>query len=207
MSNYDRSKLKAAKLFLTYDQNKMIEDFHLKYDEKFIYLRISDVDFKIDRINGLMYRVTDDLEAGFEETLTAYDLLCYRKKDSHISNEMVLMHSLAKTQNASGFAGEGGYNSLARYFEVDTAALEKAMIALGGIKMTKGDVAYRISMYEDLDMVIEFWDKDEDFDASMQIFMDKNTLDYMHYETCWYISGFMIDRLKYHFDKIRGLND
>lgn len=37
---------------------------------------------------------------------------------------------------------------------------------------------------------------DDEFPASLQIFTDKNMLDYMHYETVWYAIIHMLERIQ-----------
>lgn len=43
--------------------------------------------------------------------------------------------------------------------------------------------------------MIQFWESDEEFAANLQILWDKNTLDYMHYETTYYVVNCLFKKL------------
>ena len=43
---------------------------------------------------------------------------------------------------------------------------------------------------------LRFWESDEEFPASLQIFVDKNILDFMHYETLMFAVTHLLNRLK-----------
>ena len=86
-------------------------------------------------------------------------------------------------------------------FEKDMEGLKQACVTLGGVQGGRGDVAYRIPMFEFLPVQFAFWQSDEDFPADVQLLWDKNVLDYMHYETLWYAAGHLMKRLE---DRMKG---
>lgn len=45
-------------------------------------------------------------------------------------------------------------------------------------------------------IIIRFWEADDEFPASLQILADRNTLDYMHYETLMFALTHLFSRLK-----------
>lgn len=49
-------------------------------------------------------------------------------------------------------------------------------------------------------MILRFWDSDEEFPATLQLLVDKNILDYMHYETLMFALSYLLDRLKSEMD-------
>lgn len=51
-------------------------------------------------------------------------------------------------------------------------------------------------MFPFLPLILRFWDSDEDFLASLQILVDENILDYMHYETLMFAISHLLNRLK-----------
>ncbi len=59
-----------------------------------------------------------------------------------------------------------------------------------------GDVSYELHLFPFLPMILRFWESDEDFPASLQILVDKNILDYMHYETLMFAISHLLNRLK-----------
>ena len=72
------------------------------------------------------------------------------------------------------------------------AACEK----LNCVKKGKGDVSYEIPVFDFLSIIVQFWESDDEFDASLQILVDKNVLQFMRYETMWYAVDHMLDRIK-----------
>jgi hypothetical protein len=56
-------------------------------------------------------------------------------------------------------------------------------------------VACRLPLFDFLPVVFQFWSADDDFPASIQLLWDKNTTDFMHFETVWYAAGYVLDRL------------
>lgn len=82
------------------------------------------------------------------------------------------------------------------FFNGKTKELEKACQRLSGQKLKGGDVAYQLDMFPFLPVTIRFWEADEEFPASLQILADKNTPDYMHYETLMFALSHLFERLK-----------
>ena len=75
-------------------------------------------------------------------------------------------------------------------------ALAEACRALGGVPEGKGDVAYRIQVFPFLPVIIQFWNSDEEFEPELQFLWDTNVLQYLHFETLWYVMGHMVKRLR-----------
>ena len=58
-----------------------------------------------------------------------------------------------------------------------------------------GEVAYQIPLFDFLPIVLQFWDADEDFPGQLMIKWDKNILQYMHFETTFYATGCLLQRI------------
>ena len=56
-------------------------------------------------------------------------------------------------------------------------------------------MAYELPLFPFLPLILRFWEADEDFPASMQVLVDKNTLDYLHYETLMFALSHLMTRL------------
>lgn len=52
--NYDKQVLIARKLFLKYDQNQMIEKYHLKHDDDYLYLTLLNRMCRVSRRDGIV---------------------------------------------------------------------------------------------------------------------------------------------------------
>lgn len=200
VSNYEIAKKNTQKIFLEYDQNEMIEKWKLTSDDDFIYVEMLGRAYRINRADGDVQgsdnEFTDYYEADFNETLTIYDLLCYAKKDAHILGDFVPMQSLSAVKNATSYAGEGFFHKEEMELDHREKALADACEKLGGVQQGKGDVAYRIPVFKDLSVLIQFWSSDEEFPASLNIYCDKNTTSYMHFETIWYLVSHVMQRIE-----------
>ena len=77
-----------------------------------------------------------------------------------------------------------------------TVELRNACVVLSGKELGKGDVAFELKLFPFLPIIIRFWEADDEFPASIQILTDRNTLDYMHYETLIFALTHLFSRLK-----------
>ncbi len=197
MSNYETTKRRMQAAFLQYDQTAMIRRFRLRHDGSYLYLNSLARAYRINRRSGLVEWSGDGFavaeEAGFNETMTFYDLLCNARPDAKLAGEFINMSQLTRLQSGSHAPGSmlGGTQ-----FDHRDAELARACEALGGAKTTKGDVAYLLPLLDCLPVVLRFWSSDEEFPASLQLSWDRNTLDFLHYETVCYAAGHLIHRLR-----------
>ena len=198
-SNYEITKHRVQGDFLKYDQEKMIQKFSLKHDEQYLYINFIGHFYRINRQTGLLEWSEDGfvtcVEGDFNEALTIYDLLCDSKENCRASGDFINLQSLSALQSSSKKLGDGLFHGKDQIFDHKEKLLCKICENLGGKKAGKGDVAYEIPWFDYVCCRIQFWNSDEDFDAQMQIFMDKNILDFIRYETVWYAVGHLMRRL------------
>ena len=90
----------------------------------------------------------------------------------------------------------GFFKNTADFFNGKTVELRNACVALSGKELGKGDVAFELKLFPFLPIIIRFWEADDEFPASIQILTDRNTLDYMHYETLIFALTHLFSRLK-----------
>ncbi len=200
ISNYEITKRQMQKEFLKYDQEKMIRKFQLKHDPDFLFVRFVGKDYRIGRKDGVVSGSADDFrtsqEAGYNEAMTIYDVLCYSRDDCCLSGEFVSMQSLSSVMGGSKPVGSGLFAGKLPLFDHRENALAAACESLGGTKAGKGDVAYQLPLFDFLPAIFQFWNSDEEFPPSLQLFTDKNMLDYMHYETVWFAVSHLLDRIE-----------
>ncbi|MBE6934753.1 MAG: DUF3786 domain-containing protein [Ruminococcaceae bacterium] len=196
ISNYDLAQDQARELFLTYDISPMVKKYGLFQDADFTYISFLGTGYRISRKTGLVERISGKTvsRANFEESLTIYDILCYAKKDASLSGEfcsVMQLEGIAKSSNPGGFM----FSKFCRRLEGRTDALCKVCESLGGTPYPVGEVAYQIPLFDFLPIVLQFWDKDEDFPGQLMIKWDKNILQYMHFETTFYATGCLLHRI------------
>ena len=139
--------------------------------------------------------------ADYSESMTIYDVLAYAKENAALSGQYAsVMHlkGVAKSANPGG----NMFEKYAKCFEGRSAALRKACEDLGGVFYPIGELAYRIPLFDFLPVVLQFWDADEEFDPELIIKWDNNTLDFMHFETTFFATGCLLQRIVDVMDKL-----
>lgn len=199
MSNYEIMKRNGAERFLTFDLQKIVDRLGLRSDGAYLWLDFMSRTYRIPLSTGLCQRAGREggfEEAGFNEAMTIYDLLCHTEEPVRLSGEFVPMESLSTVQNASSYAGAGMFRQLERELAGKEKALAAACEALGGARQGKGDVSYRIPVFGDVSLQISFWCADEDFPASLRVYCDRELTRYIYYETLWYLAGYVMGEIQ-----------
>ncbi len=205
ISNYEISKRRVQGEFLKYDQEKMIQKFALESDEKYLYINFIGHLYRINRHTGLVEWSEDGfatcVEGEYNEALTIYDLLCDSKDDCQAANDYINLRSMSAIQGSAKKLGDGLFDGKDKIFDHKDELLCGVCEKLGGIKAGKGDVAYEIPLFDFLKCRIQLWNSDEEFEAQLQVFMDKNILDFIRYETVWFAVGHLMKRLMEELEK------
>ena len=184
--NYERTRNEMRSEFLKYDQEPMLRRFPLQWDEEYIDLPFLGMPCRIGRKTGVVE--LKGKEADFGLSMTVYDLLCYAKDGCHLSGRFVPHHGL-RVQGSAVNANAGFFNNDASSLDGRTEALRRALSELGELNELPGDVAATLYPFPFLPMTVQFWDSDEEFPAQLKYMFDENILDYMHFETTFYMLG------------------
>jgi hypothetical protein len=143
-------------------------------------------------------------EAGFNEAMSIYDILCDAKEDCSLSGVFCPTASLKGIVKGGSFLpGEGGPKDNEYFFDTHFEELKMACEQIGGVPEGKGDAAYRIRIFPFLPLRFQFWRADEDFEPEIQFLWDENVLSYLHFETLYYVMGHILQRLKELIQKTR----
>ncbi len=132
--------------------------------------------------------------ADFCESLTIFDWLCDRKEGAQAAREFCPVSSLPGVL-VSGNGLVMNLAELAARIDRDPDAFCAACEAMGGKPTGAGDLGFEIMAFPDLPMQIKFYHSDEEFPASMTLLWDKNTLEFIRYETVYYLAGCLRKRL------------
>lgn len=191
--NYTIQSANARKLFLSYDQEALIQKLHLAFDETWLYTSFFGTPYRICRATGDTQRQERGAWVsanGFNEVLTLMDLLCDSKEDRHLSGRL---------KNLLDFGNQFHQNLLeesrdpfAERIQQDPKAFETACLAMGGKERKGADLGFDIPVFEDLCITLLFWEGDEDFAPRVRYLWDENALEYLKYETMYYA----VDHLK-----------
>ena len=200
ISNYEKAKISMARVFLQYDQAAMIHKYSLEYDSDWLYITFVNRIYRINRKTGNVqwsdHNFETVYESNYNETMTIYDVLCYSKDGCHLANEFVNINCLSTIMTGNLSQNSGFFKNIADFFNGKTVELRNACVVLSGKELGKGDVAFELKLFPFLPIIIRFWEADDEFPASIQILTDRNTLDYMHYETLMFALTHLFSRLK-----------
>ena len=199
-SNYDKTQSLMQQEFLKYDQNEMISRFALDSDEKYLSFGFLGSECRVERASGAVECrdvITGEFApAGFNAAMTVYDLLCHSRPGAAPSGSFMPLQSLSGLHGATqGPDSRSLFSRHAKKFDHKDDALRAALLRLGGISESKGDVSARIKVFCGLEVLFRFWDSDDEFDPEIQFLWDSNSLQYMHYETLWYACSLLIERI------------
>lgn len=199
ISNYEITRNKMRDEFVKYDQEKMIQKFQLKHDEEYLFIHFVDRDYRINRKDGVVEGTQDGfittVLADYNESMTIYDVLCYSKADCKLSGKFCSLGLLRGTTQFSNGGIEIG-RGYADMFSGQMKKLSKACETFGEKSDLKGDLAYILHPFSFLPVILQYWEADEEFPASLKFMFDENIMDFMHYETIYYMVGHILSRLE-----------
>ncbi len=192
LDNYTISRDRAQQYFLKFDQDQLIQNWRLPHDQDFLYVRFLHRDYRICRTSGYVTG-PDGQAAGFSEVLSIFDLLCHEGSKT-LSGQYAPVNSLRGMERTGG-VGIDFHSKYCAAFDEDPAAFRRACETLGGIPVPMGDIGYRFPVFGDFSVILKFYRADEDFPASATLLWDANTLQYLFYETTFYIAGHLMQLL------------
>ena len=190
--NYAIQAEEARLRFLTYDQAAM----PVAMDGDFLFLRFCGSDYRICRADGHLFRRVGESwhpADSHGEVLTVYDYLCDAKPGRAPAREPVSMAHLGGHVHTNLAAASG---SLELAIDRAPDAFRRACERLGGTAAPGGDICYDLEMFPDLPVQLRFWHADEDFPPSLDLLWDRNTLQFLRYETTWFAAGVLRGRLR-----------
>ena len=200
-SNYEKMAASARTLFLERDQAAMIERWSLEYDEDYLCVQYMGEPMRIDRRTAVVeslapagaYHPTDYVN----ESMALFDLLTLSETRPHATGRWASISMLG------GIIGAGHDRNLsheptAAKFSGKVDALRAACERLNGAPLGKADVGFDIPVFEDFHIWFQFWEGDDEFPDNIKYLFDENALQYMHYETLWYVMNSLADRLDYY---------
>lgn len=198
-TNYEFMRDSMQLEFLKYDQQRMIEKFQMDYDGLYLYLCFVGRNYRVSRSSGKVEWSEDDflhhVAANYNEAMSIFDILCYSKEGCHLSGRFSNINQL-KGVVQSSYLGNKMFQESAEYFDGKMDLLSKACEGLGGKKEKVGDVSYCLYPFKFLPMMLQFWNSDDEFPASLKIMWDENIMDFVHYETTYFIVSHVLSRLR-----------
>ena len=200
-SNYDFQVDIGRRIFLEYDSERLICKWGLAADETWIYLTYLNVTCRISREDGRIEEYSDAVWSecrSFSTVMTIYDLLCYHQGETtpRLCGEWCLIGEfvVAGVQNTEPFT-----RRYAALFQDRVEELKEACLRLGGVlqpRMAGADVTCRIPVMKHFPVLLQFWEGDEEFSPKLLLKWDRNTDQFLRFETTFYLQGDLLDRLR-----------
>ena len=194
--NYATAALGAKKIFLSYDQQTLIQKLRLPFDGTYLYTAFLGSPYRIHRRTGGLERQESGTWVdgnSFDEVLSIFDLVCDSSENrapSHIFQNMAsfgLQFHQTLTESR---------DPLAEFAQADPQAFRERLQSLGAQEGKGADIAFVVPVFEDLEMAIHFWFGDEEFAPRIRYLWDANAKQYIRYETMYYVVDFLRARLK-----------
>ena len=195
--NYAIHAQQAKQRFLTYDQQKLVEKLGLKADEAYLYMTFLSWPYRISRCTGdveFFRNGTWQDGNSYEEVMTLLDLVCDSKENRWITGRWKNMRDFGLMFHTSLL--ETQKDPWADRFQTNPEGFESACRALGGEKLSYGDIAYAIELFDGLCICLQLWFGDEEFPPNLRILWDENALMYLKYETMYFARGLLLSRIR-----------
>lgn len=207
-SNYDRQVDIAREIFLGYDQEFLIRKFSLNADDQWLYLDYLNTPCRVSRTDGRIEenRSTWTECRSFNTVMTIYDLLCFSQgvNPPMLTGQWCAVGTFVITgvTNTETFTGK-----FAAEFDGRVEELKTACGQLGGTMlspMAGADVTCRIPVTPFFPVLLQFWEGDEEFPSKLMLLWDRNTDQFLHFETTFYLQGDTLTRLKNCMEEVRS---
>lgn len=203
VSNYIKMRDQMQKRFLTYDQKEIEGKYGFAFDDDYFYVPYLFEEWRVNRHTGVVEGSKDHFlhvhQGSFNETLTIFDLLCCGKKEIVLAGTYARTNSLKGTIKGRTIAS-GVHDSRAARYDGHVEQLKKACVSLSGKPYSPGDAAFVFHVFPFLPLVFQFWESDEEFPPVLKFMWDENVLDYLRFETLYYVMGDFLDALDQAFD-------
>ena len=208
MDNYVIARDRAREYFLGYDLRKLMRKPGVRSEGTELCFRFLGTETRVSRETGVVtcaYPGFDGWEADFSEALSVYDWLCDAKPDAAPADEYCPVNSLPGVYvgGSGGLMMDGGV--LPTRIDQDPDAFKAACEKLGGTAYPAGDMGFRLNLFPDLAVILKFYFSDDEFPAQLTVLWDKNTLDFVRYETVYYIAGVLFRRIRENMESFRIL--
>lgn len=122
-------------------------------------------------------------ELSIGEIFNIFTLFAYAKPDAALSGEWLAFADLKDAAVFGPAFKRGTLASFARMFSGRPEALVRGCEALGGVRLSVGDVGYELKAFECIPMRVIFWDSDDEFEAQANILFDRSATDFIHVES------------------------
>lgn len=197
-NNYAAAAVAARDLFLAHDQAAMIRTFSLEADGTYLYLHFVGAPYRIHRATGTVEsrRTGNWKEAAFNDVMSVYDMLCNPNGRPRLTGRWISVQEMNRLKSGAKTLGTGLNSSWENFYRGKGELLAAACRSLGGQPGQVGDVASILPAFDWMPVYFQFWDGDEEFPPKICFLWDGATADYLHFETTFFVTDFILDCLR-----------
>ncbi len=176
--------------FLTFDQEKIIGMFGLKNDEDAMYVTFLGQEFRIDRKTAELTQ--NGRAADPSEMASVFELLTLSQTAPQPLGTWASVAQLCTNTTSTELTK---YARALNPLDGQPEKLQKACERLGGSKENVGDVSSIFEVFPKVPVWFQYWEKDEDFPASVQILWDSSCVLHFRWSILWNVMDCIIKRL------------
>lgn len=194
-NNYEITLQRAEKEFLRFDQEEMIRCAGLRADENYIYITYFYAPYRIHRQTGYTERKIGEntwRHCNYSEGMGIFDAICEPTPFRRLSGEMADNAYFAKV----GFSSHSMHQRYADDFAANIQQFRRICTDIGGNPWGKSDAGFLFEVFDFLPVVLLLWEGEEGIPAAMRFLWDKNTPDFLRFETSQIILGHILEELR-----------
>ncbi len=197
MDNYETMLSAAKQRFCTYDMAQIAAKTGIISTNTHLHTTFLGETVQVEKSTG--EAVVGGRRASFGEGLTLFDWLCDRKENARAAWRFCPVSSLPGVL-VSGGSLTMRPTAAADKIDKDPEKFIAFCQAIGGTATGAGDIGFQIWAFPDLPMQLKFYRADEEFPASLTLLFDANTLQFIRYETVYYLAGCLLRRIESFLD-------
>lgn len=184
--NYEITLQSAMKRFCSYDMELLSRRAGVTDRGEYLETLFCGMETRIDKKTGCV--TVDGQPADYCETLSVFDWLCDGKIDAKASACFCPVSSLPGVLvRGQGLLMEAP--KLSKEVNIAPDKFLRICTEMGGKILNIEDFGVQMDIFPGLPMQMKFYHSDEEFPPSITFLWDENILDFVRYETVYYICG------------------
>ena len=199
INNYEVQAQTARAIFLKWDQKKLTSRLGIDSDDNFIFISFFDERYSIDRVTGEVSHCEGSGSVDYNAVMVIYDVICNSKPEAVLSREW-LTHENLNPHSNFGSMEKSLFGPAAEGFSGHVDKLKIACASLGGFDIKKADAGFMFNVFPFLPVLFQFWEGDDEFPPKVTFHFDRNTLDFVCFESAWYIVSHLIEIIRAEMD-------
>lgn len=189
MNNYDIMLRAAQQRFTGYDMVALAKRPGVEDGGAYLYTTFFSQKVAIHKSTGAI--TVAGQPADFGQTLSILDWLCDRRENAAAAEEFCPVGSLPRVYVSGSNLVISG-DALAQKIHHAPDAFRQTMAEMGAKPVSLGDLGFQLQIFPDLPMCLKFYFGDEEFPPQLTLLWDQNILQFVRYETVYYIAGCLL---------------